>query len=68
MLTILILPAHEHSISPHLFRSLVFLINAFVVSLYSCRSYILLVKFIPKFLTYFDVLVNGVTWVINLCM
>ena len=62
--TILILPIHEQRIFFHLFVSYsISLIKVLQFSLY--RSFISLVKFIPKYITGFDAIVNGIVFFIS---
>ena len=57
ILTILILPVHEHGISSHLFiSSSVSFIKVLQFSVY--RFFTSLVKFIPKYFILFDAIVN----------
>ena len=63
ILTILILPIHEHGLSFHLFVSP----SVFFLSVsYSFQSFYSLIKFIPKYFIVFDVVVNGVGFLISL--
>ena len=63
ILTILILPVHEHSISL-LVSSSVSLINVLKFSEY--RSFTFLVRFIPGYFILFDAIVNGIIFLISL--
>uniref|UniRef100_A0ABI7XN74 G-protein coupled receptors family 1 profile domain-containing protein n=1 Tax=Felis catus TaxID=9685 RepID=A0ABI7XN74_FELCA len=65
VLTILILPAHEHRISFHLFvSSSTSLVIVFQFSVHRC--FISLVKFIPRYLILFDASVNMIVLSISL--
>ena len=65
MLTILILPIHEHGLSFLLFvSSSVSFINVLEFSIH--RSFTSLVKFIPRCFVLFDAIVNGIVFSISL--
>ena len=59
ILTILIIPIHEHGISFHLFVSTsISFISILWFSKYS--SFTSMVRFIPRYFTLFDAIVNGI--------
>ena len=65
ILTLLILPVHEHSISFHLFvLSSTSFIDVLEFSEY--RSLSFLVKFISRYFILFDVIANGILFLISL--
>ena len=65
VLTILIILIHEHEMSVLLFvSSSISFINVFYFSVY--RSFTSLVKFIPKYFTLFDAIVDGIVFLISL--
>ena len=65
ILTILILPIHEHGIFLHLFvSSLISFINVLWFSIY--RSFVSLGRYIPKYFILFVAMVNGIVSLISL--
>ena len=65
ILTILILPIHEHSIFFHLFISSLISFD-YVLEFSKYRFFISLVKFIPRYFILFDLIVNEIVFWISL--
>ena len=65
ILTIFVLPIHDHAMSFHLFvSSSISSINVLQFSKY--RSFTSLAKFIPRYFIIFDVIVNGIVFLMSL--
>ena len=62
ILTVLILPIHEHRLSFHLFLSYSISIIQFLVY----KSFTSLVKFIPRYFILFDAIANGIAFLTSL--
>ena len=64
ILTMLILPIHEHDIPFHLFVSSIFFHQPLIIFIY--RSFTFLVEFTPQYFILFDTIVNGIVFLISL--
>ena len=66
ILTILVLLIHDHDISLHLF-ALSSVSFTSVLEFSDLRSFTSLVRFIPKYLFFLDVILHGIVFLISFC-